>query len=117
MLIGNQMHATARSRKKKIAAGAPEMPDARRQEIIDAAAIVIDRKGYDGATIQEVADAVGILKGSLYHYIKSKEDLLFWATEDWQRRFSRILVKVETEGGDARARLAVLVREHITLLT
>ncbi len=102
---------------QRSSAAATDLPDARRQEIINAAAAVIDRKGYDGATIQEVADAVGILKGSLYHYIKSKEDLLYWATEDWQRRFSAILVKVDAKKGDARERLAILVREHIALLT
>jgi AcrR family transcriptional regulator len=49
----------------------------RRQEIIDAAADVFRRRGYSDASVQEIADAVGLLKGSLYHYIDSKEDLLF----------------------------------------
>lgn len=46
-------------------------------EIVDAAAEVFQRKGYHAATVQDVADAVGILKGSLYHHLKSKEDLLY----------------------------------------
>src|SRR5262245_1297495 len=49
----------------------------RRQEIIDAAAEVFHRKGYSDASIQDIADEVGLLKGSLYHYIEAKEDLLF----------------------------------------
>lgn len=49
----------------------------RRQEIVDAAADVFRRKGYSDASIQDIADEVGLLKGSLYHYIDSKEDLLF----------------------------------------
>ncbi|HEX4518323.1 MAG TPA: TetR/AcrR family transcriptional regulator [Gaiellaceae bacterium] len=49
----------------------------RRQEIIDAAAEVFRRKGYSDASIQDIADEVGLLKGSLYHYIEAKEDLLF----------------------------------------
>src|ERR1700761_228 len=49
----------------------------RQREIIDAAAKIFHRKGYSETTVQDIADAVGILKGSLYYYIDSKEDLLF----------------------------------------
>lgn len=44
-------------------------------EIINAAAEVFWEKGYDAATLQDIADSVGILKGSLYYYIESKTDL------------------------------------------
>jgi TetR/AcrR family transcriptional regulator, cholesterol catabolism regulator len=47
------------------------------EEIIAAAAKVFRTKGYHAATVQDIADAVGILKGSLYHHVKSKEDLLY----------------------------------------
>ena len=47
------------------------------EEIIAAAAKVFQTKGYHAATVQDIADAVGILKGSLYHHVKSKEDLLY----------------------------------------
>jgi AcrR family transcriptional regulator len=44
---------------------------------VTAAAVeVFNEKGYASASIQDVADRVGVLKGSLYHYIDSKEDLL-----------------------------------------
>lgn len=46
-------------------------------EILDAAIRVFADKGYGAASLQDVADIVGVLKGSLYHYIDSKEDLLF----------------------------------------
>jgi AcrR family transcriptional regulator len=44
---------------------------------MDAAVLLFWEKGYAGTSIQDIADAVGILKGSLYHYVRSKEDLLF----------------------------------------
>jgi len=47
------------------------------EDIIAAAAKVFQTKGYHAATVQDIADAVGILKGSLYHHFKSKEDLLY----------------------------------------
>ena len=54
----------------------------RRQELIDAAAKIFRDKGYEAASIQDVADALGILKGSVYYYIDSKEDLLFAAIQE-----------------------------------
>jgi AcrR family transcriptional regulator len=49
----------------------------REPEIRQAALAIFAEKGYGAASVQEVADRVGVLKGSLYHYIDSKEDLLF----------------------------------------
>lgn len=51
-------------------------PARREEEILAAAARIFQRKGYHGTTVQDIADAVGLLKGSLYHYISSKEELL-----------------------------------------
>ncbi len=52
-------------------------PKKREREIIDAAAEIFHRNGYADTSVQDVAEAVGILKGSLYYYIDSKEDLLY----------------------------------------
>lgn len=46
-------------------------------EVVAAAAKVFRERGYHGATLEEIADEVGMLKGSLYNYISSKEELLF----------------------------------------
>jgi AcrR family transcriptional regulator len=48
-----------------------------RPDIVDAAAQVFGRSGYERATLDEIASIVGIQKGSLYHHIDSKEQLLF----------------------------------------
>ena len=44
----------------------------READVIDAAIEVFYQRGYAAATIQDVADKVGVLKGSLYYYIDSK---------------------------------------------
>lgn len=70
-----------RAEKAKLGARSDNQPPRERHnrqaEILEAATHVFWRRGYASASIQEVADEVGILKGSLYYYIKSKEDLLF----------------------------------------
>ncbi len=50
--------------------------DRRRNQIFDASIDVFSRKGYHGATMEEIATVAGIGKGSVYRYFKSKEDLL-----------------------------------------
>ncbi len=49
----------------------------RMAEILDSAANFFYTKGYHATSIEDVARDVGMLKGSLYYYIKSKEDLLY----------------------------------------
>lgn len=48
----------------------------RMDEILDCAATLFFRKGYHGTSIKDIAREVGMLKGSLYYYIDSKEDVL-----------------------------------------
>lgn len=49
----------------------------RRDEVIETAGRVFFEKGYQAASIQDIAEELGMLKGSLYYYITTKEDLLF----------------------------------------
>jgi TetR/AcrR family transcriptional regulator, cholesterol catabolism regulator len=58
------------------------MSTPRAKEIIAAAAKLFKEKGYHATTIQDVADEVGMLKGSLYYHIKSKEELLYLVTKE-----------------------------------
>jgi AcrR family transcriptional regulator len=51
--------------------------ESRWEEVIDAAAEVFREKGYRAATLRDIAARLGMLKGSLYYYIETKEDLLF----------------------------------------
>ena len=49
----------------------------RRNDILDAAERVFFRKGYDRATMDDVASAAELSKGTLYLYFKSKDELYF----------------------------------------
>ena len=52
-------------------------PTTRLEEVLQSAANIFFAKGYHATSIEDVARDVGMLKGSLYYYIKSKDDLLF----------------------------------------
>src|SRR5436305_13405969 len=52
------------------------------EDIVSAAAKVFRTKGYHAATVRDIADEVGILKGSLYHHCSSKEELLYLVVKE-----------------------------------
>jgi AcrR family transcriptional regulator len=49
--------------------------DAKRQEILDAAAVVLREHGFSGASMAAVSKRIGASKATLYRYFSSKEDL------------------------------------------
>ncbi len=61
----------AKSRKR----GRPRRFDERREELLQTAARVFCERGYQNATLEDIADAMGITRPALYHYGMSKEEL------------------------------------------
>jgi TetR/AcrR family transcriptional regulator, cholesterol catabolism regulator len=47
-----------------------------RENILQAAATIFQEKGYHAASMQDIAEAVDLKKGSLYHYVTSKQEIL-----------------------------------------
>lgn len=66
---------------------ATEVRSARRTEMVHVAARLFSERGYHGTSIQHLADALGLQKGSLYSHIGSKEELLFDVVNDGADRF------------------------------
>ncbi|MEW6200652.1 MAG: TetR/AcrR family transcriptional regulator [bacterium] len=54
----------------------------RRRQIFEGAANVFAEKGYHSATVREVAEAAGLAKGTVYEYVKTKEDMLLLVMEE-----------------------------------
>jgi AcrR family transcriptional regulator len=57
-----------------------------RAELIEAARRLFAREGYDATSVQAVIDAVGVSKGSFYHYFTSKESVLDSVVETMTRQ-------------------------------
>jgi AcrR family transcriptional regulator len=47
-----------------------------RDDILQASARIFGEKGFHAASMQEIADAVDLQKGSLYHHVQSKQEIL-----------------------------------------
>src|SRR5207237_720702 len=72
-------------------------------------------KGYHATSMQDIATAVGLYKGSLYHYIGSKEDLL---ARVFERGMGVLLAEVERIAEDSTggpsAQLRRIVEAHVS---
>lgn len=84
----------------------------RQRQVLRVAAEIFRRKGYDATSLQDIADAVGIQKGSLYYYIDTKEDLLFEIIKDTHDRTLRGNSRWQTTPGGAATRLRVFIEDH-----
>jgi len=67
-------------------------PESPRQRILDAALEQFAESGYEGASLQQVADRVGLHKSSLFHHFRSKEEL---AREVYRGLAERLLKRLE----------------------
>lgn len=93
-------------------------PGSRKQAILDAAAAIFHRKGYHATSIQDIAQEVGMLKGSLYYYISSKHDLLLDIINDVHARaFANIEDLVETEVAPADRLRQFIIRHAVYCAT
>ena len=83
------------------------------EDIITAAAKVFQTKGYHAATVQDIADAVGILKGSLYHHVKSKEDLLYLIVKEPIARIYERMAEIAASDLPAGEKLRRAILAHL----
>lgn len=89
------------------------MSTPRTKEIIAAAAKLFKEKGYHATTIQDVADEVGMLKGSLYYHIKSKEELLYLVTKEPIRELIERQKKLMESDLAPQQKIVEFVRSHL----
>lgn len=85
----------------------------RRDEIVAAAAKVFQEKGYHQSTTEDIANEVGMLKGSLYYYIEKKEDLLYAVVEPPVRRMVLDLQEIAAMPCSASEKVARVVVAHL----
>src|SRR5688572_17942312 len=88
-------------------------PRKRLGEVLDAAALVFYERGYESASIQDIAESLGMLKGSLYYYIESKEDLLYQILKDVHVEVLENIEKANAVEGDAMQRIRAFVTSHL----
>ncbi len=92
----------------------------RRVELLNAAARLFRRKGFDGTSTRDIAAAVGMHSGSPFYHFKSKGALLYAVMDEGMRsaiaRQTAALQAAAQSAPDAAALLRVLIRSHFDVL-
>jgi len=87
--------------------------DKKRSEIAQKAIEVLAKRGFQATTIQEIADAAGLGKGTIYHYFKTKEEILLVVSEqmfrEMERSFGAALLRID----EPMEKLAALIEEAL----
>ena len=82
----------------------------RREELLGIAAKLFADKGFKNTTVRDIADAAGILSGSLYHHFDSKESMVDDILREFQNELFGQYEAILASADDARAKLDAAVR-------
>lgn len=90
---------------------APTRP--REVELLRAATRLFRERGFHATSMQDLADDLGMNRGSLYHYIESKDDLLWWVVDDAMQRLRASVEAILQAEAPAAERLRDAIRAHL----
>jgi AcrR family transcriptional regulator len=85
----------------------------RREIIIKAAGQLFREKGYEGTTVRDLADSVGLQSGSLFFHFESKEEILVSLLEGGLRRAVTILDRHLEKASSPREKLSAILHGHL----
>jgi len=87
-----------------------------RDDILDAAAQVIRKKGYHGASMSDIAEAVNLQKASLYHHVTSKQEILLELLDRALQLLSERISVIATQEASADVKLRQMIKAYLQSL-
>jgi len=90
------MPTQAFAKTKKTASQTPA-PD-KRAKLLDAALTLFETRGFDGASVPEIAAEAGVAVGTVYRYFPTKEALVNALYREWKSRYNRMVLAPLPEG-------------------
>ena len=87
-----------------------------REDILEAAAQVFRRKGFHGASMQDIADAVHLQKPSLYHHVSSKQEILLALLDRALELLLEQISAISSQDIPADRKLQKMVRAYLQIL-
>jgi len=91
--------------------------DGRASEVYRTAAKIILAKGYDATSVSDIADALGITKAGLYHYIRGKTELLYDIMKYGLEELDREVMVPAHAIADPEERLRFIISTHANIVT
>jgi AcrR family transcriptional regulator len=90
--------------------------DRRRSQIIKGALKVFTVKGFHASTVREIAEAAGLTMGSLYNYVRSKEDIIFIVYEEVTKSLQEGIRGVISQARTPSTRLRSALHENLKMI-
>ena len=84
-----------------------------REMILNQAAALFARRGYPATSMNEVAEACGLSKPTLYHYFKDKYNLLVHIADGHVSRLQALVEEVEAQNLPSEPRLRALIQRFV----
>src|SRR5882762_11508704 len=91
--------------------------EGRAAEVYRTAADIILEKGYNATSVSDIAQALGITKAGLYHYIHGKTQLLFDIMQYGLDELDREVAQPAYRIADAETRLRFMIEMHARIVT
>jgi AcrR family transcriptional regulator len=88
----------------------------KRRQILEGARQVFLSRGFDGASMGEIAKVAGVSKGTLYVYFDSKEKLFEALTTEEKKCLAEALFRLDADDPDVRSVLTRLGQSYLTVL-
>ncbi|MCP2071325.1 UNVERIFIED_ORG: AcrR family transcriptional regulator [Pseudomonas lini] len=85
-------------------------PDSARGKLLQTAAHLFRNNGFERTTVRDLASAVGIQSGSIFHHFKSKDEILRAVMEETIRYNTALMRAALAEAGSVRERVLALIR-------
>ena len=88
-----------------------------REDILEAAAQVFRQKGFHGASMSDIADAVKLQKASLYHHVSSKQEILLALLDRALEMLSELIGDIAARDIPSDQKLRQMIRAYLTALS
>jgi AcrR family transcriptional regulator len=92
------------------------VPSEAAERVLKAATRLFGERGYPSTSMRDIADAVGILAGSLYSHISSKEAVLLQIVETGLDRYLTTVLPIVDSADPADVRLRRVIKAHVELV-
>ena len=87
-----------------------------REDILEAAAQVFRQKGFHGASMNDIAEAVSLQKASLYHHVSSKQEILLEILDRALQLLLEQISSISNQNIPADKKLRLMIREYLQIL-
>jgi len=112
--LGKRAHGRTSSKRTQSAPSGEEAN--RRAELVRVAARLFREKGFDGTTVRDIADAVGMRSGSPFYHFRSKQEILLAVMEEGLSAGLEATEAVLGRRLPPREKFRALVRAHLSTL-